>query len=79
MGWTSRKCMVKDCQKIRDDKTWYDDTYWEENPFLCFEEHNYDNAKITKDDVKKWEEQGNRDIYKPEFPKDRLNFPGDYL
>lgn len=35
MGWTRRMCMVRGCTNDYYDKTWNDNTYSSENPFLC--------------------------------------------
>ena len=41
MGFVNRRCMVKGCSNKRCDKTWNDEAYSEENPFLCAQ-HDYD-------------------------------------
>lgn len=35
MGWIQRMCMKKGCENIRGDRTWFNDDYYDLNPFLC--------------------------------------------
>lgn len=37
MALIDRKCMIKDCSNSRLDRTWFDDDYDENNPFMCQE------------------------------------------
>ncbi len=57
MALIKRRCMKKGCDLVRRDRTWFDENYWEENPFLC--KIHLSETNINPEDIEKIDENFN--------------------